>query len=237
MGYIDKYNTDMSNKQYPPREKYVKILTYKEVHRVNGGCISKATLGRLPIYLRYLKSVCDENKNISATHISKALGYGEVQVRKDLGAVSGMGKPKIGYDTRELIEQLENFLGQKSLCQAAIVGAGKLGRALLDYEGFADYGLEISAAFDCENTAVRSSETGKPIYPMGEFEGFCYRNDIRIGIITVPKNAAQSICDLMVKSNITAIWSFAPGVLQVPENVSLKQENLALSLAHLNKQG
>lgn len=203
---------------------------------MNGGCVPKATLGRLPVYLRYLESVREINKNISATNIAKALGFGEVQVRKDLGAVSGEGKPKIGYNTQELIERLECYLGQNNRRQAVIVGAGKLGRALLDYDGFSDYGLEIAAAFDAEAEKITVAESGKPIYPMEEFEGFCYRSDIKIGIITVPKNAAQSVCDLMVKSNISAIWSFAPVSLHVPDSVALRQENLALSLAHLNKQ-
>ncbi len=203
---------------------------------MSGQCVPKATLGRLPEYLRYLKSIRAEQENISATTIAKALGFGEVQVRKDLGAVSGEGKPKIGYITRELITSLEIYLGQNSRRQAVIIGAGKLGRALLDYQGFDDYGLEVAAAFDSGIDKKQFSELGKPIYPIDEFASFCYRSDIKIGIITVPKSAAQNTCDLMVKNNINAIWSFAPGVLKVPENVSLKQENLALSLAHLYKQ-
>ncbi len=200
---------------------------------MTGPCISRATLGRLPVYLRFLKSVRVETKTVSATAIAKALGYGEVQVRKDLGAVSGLGKPKIGYVTAELIEDLERCLGQNDQCQAVIVGAGKLGRALLDYEGFADYGLTIAAAFDTGIGQPLLSESGKPVYPMSEFENYCYREDIRIGIITVPKDAAQDVCDMMVKNNIRAIWSFAPEVLHVPDGVKLRQEDLALSLAHL----
>ena len=197
--------------------------------------ISKATLGRLPEYLRLLKLIEKEHKTISATVIAKYLGFGEVQVRKDLGAVSGKGKPKIGYVTSELIERLEYCLGRNNLCQVVIVGAGKLGRALLDYQGFSDYGLEIVAAFDSAVDDVTFSESGKPIYPMREFEGFCYKCDIKIGVITVPKSAAQEICDLMVKNNISAIWNFAPEILHVPDNVVVQQENLALSLAYLNQ--
>lgn len=197
--------------------------------------ISKATLGRLPEYLRLLKLIEKEHKTISATVIAKYLGFGEVQVRKDLGAVSGKGKPKIGYVTSELIERLEYCLGRNNLCQVVIVGAGKLGRALLDYQGFSDYGLEIVAAFDSAVDDVMFSESGKPIYPMREFEGFCYKCDIKIGVITVPKSAAQEICDLMVKNNISAIWNFAPEILHVPDNVVVQQENLALSLAYLNQ--
>lgn len=203
---------------------------------MNQNSVSRATLGRLPIYLQFLKSIADSTKTISATAISKALEFGEVQVRKDLATVSNNGKPKIGYVTAELIESLEIYLGRNSKTRAVLVGAGKLGKALLDYEGFADYGLEISAAFDISLDKPIISESGKIIYPMNEFEKFCDNGDIKIGIITVPKNSAQDVCDLMIKAKITAIWSFSPQPLKVPKNVIVQHENLALSLAHLNKQ-
>ncbi len=198
--------------------------------------IPKPTLGRLPAYLKYLKSIAPDTKTISATAIAKALGLGEVQVRKDLGTVSGEGRPRIGYVTCELIESLEEQLGKNAKCKAVIVGAGKLGRALLDYEGFSDYGIEIAAAFDIKADEWQSSQSGKPIYSMNSFSDFCQLHDVKIGIITVPKDAAQGICDLMVKSSICAIWSFAPVALHVPEGIALQEENLALSLAHLYKQ-
>lgn len=198
--------------------------------------VPKATLGRLPGYLKYLKEIEKESKTVSATTISKALCLGEVQVRKDLGAVSGEGKPKIGYVTEELIDKLEECLGQKDRHRAVIVGAGKLGRALLDYEGFSDYGLEIAAAFDVKILNEEKSDSGKPLYPMSKFADFCAKNDVRIGIVTVPKAAAQEVADLMVENNISAIWSFAPIAIKVPENVPVEHENLALSLAHLSKQ-
>lgn len=197
--------------------------------------IPKATLGRLPIYLRYLKSVRSGSRNISAAQLARALDLGEVQVRKDLASVSGKGRPKTGYETEELIYQLESCLGQKDTCQVILAGAGKLGRALLDCEGFRDYGIEIAAAFDIDES-VRYSEAGKPIYPLSEMQSFCFMNGIKIGIITVSENAAQEICDLMVKCNISAIWSFARCELTVPENVILLHENLELSLAHLHNK-
>lgn len=198
--------------------------------------VTKATLGRLPMYKHYLESIRADKKNISSTVIARQLNLGEVQVRKDLGAVSGEGKPKIGYNTQELIDSIEVCLGQNNRHKAVIIGAGKLGRALLDYDGFEDYGLEIAAAFDNATDKIYISELGKPIYPLKEFDGFCYTEDIKIGIITVPKENAQQICDLMIKNNITVIWSFAATALYVPDNVIVKQENLALSLAHLTKK-
>ena len=98
--------------------------------------VPKATLGRLPAYLGYLKQL--ESETVSATSISRALGFGEVQVRKDLGAVSGEGRPRVGYVTSELISSIEHCLGSGNIRKAVLVGAGKLGRALLDYSGFSE---------------------------------------------------------------------------------------------------
>jgi redox-sensing transcriptional repressor len=203
---------------------------------MNTGTVTKATLGRLPGYLDYLQKIQADRSSISATGIAKALGLGEVQVRKDLGAVSGQGKPKVGYNTVELTQSLENYLGTNCRRKAVIVGAGKLGKALLDYDGFEEYGLEVTAAFDKKMSESYFFDSGKPVHPMNKFNEYCRNNYIKLGIITVPKEAAQDVCDMMVKNHISAIWSFAPGVLQVPDGVYLRQENLALSFAHLNQQ-
>ena len=198
--------------------------------------VSKATLGRLPSYLEYLRNLPpDTVPYISATAIAKHLGLGEVQVRKDLAAVSGAGKPKLGYVTAELVEKLEDFLGCNQLTSAVLVGAGKLGRALLQYDEFEKYGVKISAAFDSNERAI-SLGTKTEILPMNQFEYFCKTQNIKLGIITVGEGSAQAVCDQMVKSGITAIWNFAPCKLNVPASILLQNENLALSLAHLNNQ-
>ena len=100
--------------------------------------ISTGLLRRLPLYLRYLQSLPEETANVSATTIANALGLGDVQVRKDLGAVSGKGRPKTGYDRLLLIETLHDFLGYNKTKNAVIFGAGKLGNALMSYSGFDD---------------------------------------------------------------------------------------------------
>ena len=198
--------------------------------------ISKATLGRLPSYLEFLRNLPpDKVPYISATAIAKHLGLGEVQVRKDLAAVSGAGKPKLGYVTAELVEKLEDFLGCNQLTSAVLVGAGKLGKALLQYDEFEKYGVKISAAFDSNERAI-SLGTKTEILPMNQFEYFCKTQNIKLGIITVGEGSAQAVCDQMVKSGITAIWNFAPCKLNVPASILLQNENLALSLAHLNNQ-
>lgn len=196
--------------------------------------VSRATIGRIPLYLRYLKNNYHGTENISATSLARALGLGEVQVRKDLSAVSGAGRPKTGYNIGELTKALEEFLGGKS--NVVILGAGKLGRALLDYSGFGDYGLNIIAAFDISVGEVQHSNSGKPIFPADMLESFCAESNAKIGIITVPAVAAQEVCDRLVGCGIKGIWCFAPSHLTVPDDVEVQYENMALSLAYLNKK-
>ena len=201
---------------------------------MNGYSIPKATLGRLPQYLEYLRSLPEIRRTISATAIAKALSLGDVQVRKDLAVVSGAGKPKIGYETDKLITDIESHLGCERLTNAVLVGAGKLGRALLDYDGFEDFGVRIVAGFDCNETVLTKGT--KDILPIRDIEVYCREHDVKLGIITVGQGSAQDVCDKLVKSGIKAIWNFAPVTLKVPNGVLLKQENLALSLAYLKGQ-
>ena len=201
---------------------------------MNGYSIPKATLGRLPQYLEYLRSLPETRHTISATTIAKALSLGDVQVRKDLATVSGAGKPKIGYETDKLITDIESHLGYESLTSAVLVGAGKLGRALLDYDGFENFGVKIVAGFDCNEAALRKG--AKDILPIRNIGAYCREHGVKLGIITVGQDSAQYVCDMLVESGIKAIWNFAPVTLKVPSGILLKQENLALSLAYLNNQ-
>ena len=201
--------------------------------------ISKHTLQRLPMYLSYIKGLPeDAPKNISATTIAEALQLNDVQVRKDLASVSSSGKPKVGYNVKDLIAELEVFLGYNDIDNAVIVGAGSLGKALLNYSGFKAYGLNIIAAFDlCEEP---TEFQGKTVFPIAQLESFCRKVNIHIGIITVPASSAQKICDLLVNSGIRAIWNFAPVHLVVPDGILVQNENMASSLAllsnHLREQ-
>ena len=196
--------------------------------------LSKAVLKRLPGYLNYLKGLSDENGvYISATALANALGMGEVQVRKDLAAVSSGGKPKVGYHRESLIDDIEQFLGYDNTHHAVLVGAGKLGLALLGYSGFDAYGLQILAAFDA-NPAIEMTDSGKNVYSMDKLDAFCRANKVRMGIITVPAAYAQEVCDQMIAAGIKAIWNFAPTHLDVPEHILVQNENMATSLAVLS---
>ena len=201
---------------------------------MNGYSIPKATLGRLPQYLEYLRSLPEIRRTISATAIAKALSLGDVQVRKDLASISGAGKPKIGYETDKLITDIESHLGYERLTNAVLVGAGKLGRALLDYDGFEDFGVMIIAGFDCNETVLKKGT--KDILPIKDIGAYCLEHNVKLGVITVGVGSAQEVCDKLVESGIEAIWNFAPVTLKVPQGILLKQENLALSLAYLNNK-
>ena len=199
--------------------------------------ISKQTLLRLPLYLNYLKQFGENQpEHISATTISEALRLNHVVVRKDLASVSAAGTPKIGWNTADLIAELEAFLGYNDMDDAIIVGAGKLGKALLAYKGFRACGMNIVAAFDVDEELYDEDFYGKRILPMDKLMDLCERMRVRIGIIAVPAENAQAICNLLIESGVLAIWNFAPVHLEVPEGVLVHNENLAASLALLSKQ-
>ena len=197
--------------------------------------ISRATLGRIPVYLDYLKSIENVDGNISATAIAKGLGLGEVQVRKDLGAISATGKPRVGYLRNELTARLEQLLEVQD-GNTVIVGAGRLGKALLDYTGFESYGISILAAFDTKIEREEASKDGKLLLPMSRLSSFCREKGVKLGVIAVPAAAAQEVCNLLCESGVKAIWCFAPCRLYKPADVIIQYENLALSLAHLKMQ-
>lgn len=196
--------------------------------------ISKSVLKRLPGYLSYLKSIPDTaSPYISATSLANALGMGEVQVRKDLAMVSNGGRPKIGYLRESLVEDISQFLGYDNTTDAVLIGAGKLGQALCGYSGFAEYGLNILAAFDAEPAIERTKE-GTPVYHMDRLQSFCKTNKVLMGIITVPAKHAQSVCDQLIECGVKAVWNFAPTHLDVPANILVQNENMATSLAVLS---
>jgi redox-sensing transcriptional repressor len=158
-------------------------------------------------------------------------------VRKDLALVSSeAGRPRLGFAISRLMVDIEKFLGYDNLSDAIVVGAGGLGRAFLGYEGFKNNGLNVLAAFDVSPSLVGTCVAGKTIYPMAKLAEFVKRHNVKIGIITVPKQAAQEVLNAMVDAGIKAVWNFAPAPLRVPKGVVLKTEDLAASLAILAGQ-
>ena len=197
--------------------------------------ISKATIARMPLYLHFLQ---EENTKgtqyISSTVIAQNISVSSVLVRKDLALVSSeAGRPKLGFGVSRLIVDIEKFLGYDNISEAIVVGAGGLGRAFLGYEGFKNNGLNVVAAFDVDKNLVGTVVAGKRILHMQELGAFVAENNIRLGIVTVPKAAAQEVVNKLVEAGVKAIWNFAPAPLRVPKDIVIKTEDRAASLAML----
>ncbi len=198
--------------------------------------ISKQALNRMPYYLQHLKKLQREGiEIIAAPAIAESLELNDVQVRKDLAAISTTkGKPKAGFPVKELVNNMENFLGYHNIDDAVLIGAGSLGRALLSYKGFESCGLNIVAAFDADDSVLGSDVCGKKVLPASKLSDMCKRMNIHIGIIAVPADQAQAVCDQLVSCGILAIWNFAPVHLSAPANILVQNENMAASLAILS---
>ena len=194
--------------------------------------LSRQALKRLPVYMAYLKSLDDsEIEYISSAAVARALDLNDVQVRKDLAAVcKSSGIPKKGFVVRDLIEGISDFLGYSSGNDAIIIGAGNLGMALLSYRGFDNYGINIVAAFDTRKELVDD----KRVFHISKLSEMCKALNIKIGIITVPEDSAQPVCDLLVENGILGIWNFAPTHIKAPEEILVQNENMASSLALLS---
>ena len=198
--------------------------------------ISDITLKRLPLYLDYLKNLPEEEyKHITAASIARAMGLGEVLVRKDLGYISGGGRPRTGYNRLKLIRTIEEYLGYDNVTDAVLIGAGKLGQALMGYQGFQQYGLRITAAFDI-SISQETDLDGIGVYPLHQLREYCQQNRILMGIIAVPANQAQAVADELVASGIKAIWCFSPVYLNLSEKLIVQYENMAASFAMLSVQ-
>jgi redox-sensing transcriptional repressor len=135
-----------------------------------------------------------------------------------------------------LLSNIEDFLGWNNTTDAYLVGVGNLGSALLGYQGFKEYGLNIIAAFDADETKAGTEIRGKLVFPVGKLPDMIRRMGIKIGILTVPAQSAQELTDLMVDAGIHAIWNFSPIKIMVPQRIIVQHENLASSLVVLSKK-
>ncbi|MBP1747716.1 MAG: CoA-binding domain protein [Deltaproteobacteria bacterium] len=200
--------------------------------------IPEPTLRRLPLYYQYLKKVRDEKKGdfISCTQIGNDLSILPIQVRKDLGVTVAVGKPKLGYSIDELIAIIEEFLGWNNTKDAYLVGVGHLGTALLGFERFKEFGLNIIAAFDIDKEKIGQTIHGVKVFHIGKLDNMVKRMGIKIGILTVPAAPAQDLTNEMVHAGIEAIWNFSPVKVSVPQGIIVQHENLASSLVVLSKK-
>ena len=200
--------------------------------------IPKSTLSRLPLYYSHIRKMQQQGeKYVSAASVAQSLNLNPVLVRKDLSGVSSVeGKPRAGFEVDTLLNDLSEFLGYNKVDEAILVGVGSLGRLILTNKEFSSMGLNITVGFDKDPNLNGLQIGDKFILPMEKMESYIKRTGVKIGIITVPADQAQNVCDQMVEYGILAIWNFAFTLLNVPKGILVKNENLPSSLAVLSQQ-
>ncbi|NCD09572.1 MAG: redox-sensing transcriptional repressor Rex [Negativicutes bacterium] len=194
--------------------------------------VTKPTLLRLPSYLDVIQRARKEGvRRLSSAEIGKELGYGSVQVRKDLASISNAGKPRTGFDVVQLEKDIRKALGYDEQRYAVLLGVGHMGRALMNYIGFAENGLQILAGFDVKPSDDESLKD--KVLPLSALSDFCAKNHVDLAILTVPAEQADNATAEIVAAGIPAIWNFAPTTIHVPEHVIVQNENIAESLGLL----
>lgn len=193
------------------------------------------TIRRYPIYLRAIKAkIAGGDLHVSSAVLAEELGLDPVLSRKDLAMAGIPGKPRRGYPARELCEAINRALGWDSPIDAALIGVGSLGRALLGYSGFEEQNLSITTAFDANPDIIGQRVHGVKVRPMEDLARLVRRLKLSIGIITVPSSAAQDCADHLIAAGVKAIWNFAPIQLSVSKGITVQNVDLAQSLAVLS---
>ena len=184
-------------------------------------------------YLRYLKAARSQNiSTVALKDISSATHIEIASVAEDFRQIAGSDAAT--FATSSLIALIEHYLGYEDTCSAILVGVGNMGSAILSYQGFQDYGINIAAAFDRDPSIIGTTVNGNQVLDIEEMPDLCKRLNVAIGILSVPAHEAQNVCDKMVACGIRAIWNFAPVKLSVPDSVILQNENIADSLLMLS---
>jgi len=197
--------------------------------------IPEQTLRRIPLYHQILTELESRQvPNVSSKYLAHFFQVDDTQVRKDVSVIGYKGRPKTGYSVSGLKQAIGEFLGINYGNTAILVGAGKLGSALAEYPGLAEYGVKLVAVFDNSSAKIGRIMGGFTILPLESLPRVIRSHEIGIAIITVPKQAAQGVCDEIVGQGIKAIWNFAPTQLSVPPHVTVRNENLAVGLAILS---
>lgn len=204
--------------------------------------IPEPTLVRLTIYARCLADMVKEGEDVvSSDELAHRAGVNAAQVRKDLSYLGSFGRRGVGYNVRHLADRIANAMGLTKERTFIIVGAGKLGSALLGYAGFLAKGFRPAAAFDADEAKVGRAIGGVKVSPVKDVGDFVAESDTDIAILTVPSDSAQAVADTLVRAGIKAILNFAPIIVKVPPHIRIRQVELSSEmevLAHyLNSQG
>ena len=197
--------------------------------------IPEATVARLPLYLRSLVDMTERGmQTISSEGLAEAAGVNSAKVRKDLSYLGSYGTRGVGYDVEYLIYQISRELGLTQDWNCVIVGVGNLGRALANYRGFGERGFRVSALVDIDETKVGKPVDSMVIEDFADLERIVKEREISIGIVATTAGAAQDAADRLVSAGVKSILNFAPTVLQVPDDVSLRKVDLSIELQILS---
>jgi redox-sensing transcriptional repressor len=196
--------------------------------------IPEPTIARLPVYLRSFASLEARSSGVvSSQELAQASAMNPAQVRKDLAAIGQFGQRGVGYDLKTLHSKMREILGLHKAWRIALVGAGNLGMALLQYGGFSKAGFRIEAAFDVDPSKVGWELEGVKIWPTPSLRQVIRDKKIEIAVLAVPASQAQRAAELLVDAGIRAILNFAPCLITVPKSVLVREVDLASELEHL----
>lgn len=211
------------------------MITLKDAPKKPKPTIPVQTLRRIPYYHQILSDLEQKGERfVSSKYLAHFFRVDDTQVRKDVSVIGYKGKPKSGYSVTGLKQAIGDFLGINTQNTAVLIGVGKLGSALIEYPGLSEYGLNLVAVFDNDPEKTDRKIGGFSIQPLETLGKVVQNFDVGIAIITVPKEAAQGVCDLVVAQKIKAIWNFAPTQLSAPADVTIRNENMAVGLALLS---
>jgi redox-sensing transcriptional repressor len=197
--------------------------------------IAESTVRRLSLYLRFLEEFEERGiETVSSEALAARGGTTSAQVRKDLSFFGSFGKRGLGYSVTELVQRLREILGLGRTYRVAMIGAGKIGSALVQYRGFRQRGFEIVAIFDADPAKVGRNWNGLTVRDVRELETELKRQAVDIAVIVTPADAAQAVADKVLALGVKAILNFAPIQLMVPDDVVVKTVNLALELETLS---
>lgn len=197
--------------------------------------IPHIVIGRLPLYLRVLSRLKKEGKvYVSSQELGKLLDISAAQIRKDLSHFGELGKRGTGYEIDFLTTQLATILNTNTLWKMAIIGAGDVGRALANYNGFINRGFKVAAIFDCDPQKIGTELSGLLIRDCSEMKQVIDQEKIKIAVIATPADSAQQVADDLIDKGVKAILNYAPIFLKVPQDVHVEYIDPAVHLQKLS---
>jgi len=190
---------------------------------------------RLSLYLRQAEYLAERRiDKVSSKQLADSLHVGAAQVRKDLAHFGQFGRPGVGYRVRPLIDELRRILGTDRTWNVILVGAGNLGRALLQYKGFLKRGFRFVAAFDVAPGKVGKRFGDVPVYHMNRLRKVVRKHRVRLAILAVPSGSAQAVAERLCSAGIKGILNFAPATLATPAGVAVAPVDLAARLEQIS---